>query len=151
MGILYNLRAASKRVRFVPLAIALFGFAALNSGTAFATTASMSPSYRSACWSATINFNLYWGGNAPFDAYFESDDAYGGTVEYNNVYYTSGSFPGAHYSTPDTYHPRIWSYDYGCGGLCGVGYSQGTVVITAGGPGCPQGPVRDKSRTSLQR
>lgn len=80
MNLNHNLRATGKKLRLVPVAVALFGFAAMNSGTAFATSASISPSSTTACYQLTVNFGLSWSGNAPYDWDFNSDDSYGDMI-----------------------------------------------------------------------
>jgi hypothetical protein len=137
MRILNNLRAASKRVRFVPLAIALFGFAALNGGTAFATSANISPGSATKCQYNLVNFSTSWSGNAPYDVDFYADNSAGTQFHYYHTYSTSRSIL-AQYTDPGWFYPDIWVGDFGCSGSCGFAVDDSTILVNASGTGgCP--------------
>jgi|GEM_PF-4859736 len=134
-------RIIGKRLRFVPVAVALCVLAAMSSSTAFATTASISPGYRSACYSTTVNFTTSWSGDAPFMVEFDTGDpggnGFGWASHSRTIWWSTGYYP-----EPNTYQASLYVADLGCSSLCGTAEDYSTIVVNEGGVGgCPLGPA----------
>lgn len=133
-------RDLGKKLRLIPVVMALCALAAMSSGTAFAVSVSISPGYTTRCQYQSVNFSTSWSGSAPYDVDFAADDSGGTEFHYTGTYNTSRSISGD-YDDAGIFYPSLWAADYGCGGSCGWDQTNSTVNVTAAGSGgCPLGP-----------